>query len=66
VEGIKVCQMAGQSIGKAWQREKGESLETRCVESLLVIYVLYVSLLSLMLSLCHWTGSIPVSEDSFT
>jgi hypothetical protein len=26
VEGIKVCQMAGQSIGKAWQREKGESL----------------------------------------
>jgi hypothetical protein len=27
------------SIGKSWQQEKGESLETRYVESLLVVYV---------------------------
>jgi len=45
VERIKGCQMAGHSIGKAWQREKGKSLETRCVESLLVVYVLCVSCL---------------------
>jgi hypothetical protein len=31
VEGIKVCQMAGRSIGKDGNRERG-SPETRCVE----------------------------------
>jgi hypothetical protein len=25
VEGIKACQMAGHSIGKAWQRGKGKA-----------------------------------------
>jgi hypothetical protein len=25
VEGIEVCQRAGRSIGKAWQRERGEA-----------------------------------------
>jgi hypothetical protein len=46
VEGIKVCHIAGRSIGKAWQLRKGKNLETRYVERLLVVYV-YVSLLSL-------------------
>jgi hypothetical protein len=31
--------MAGRSITKVWQREKKESLQTRRVESLLVVYV---------------------------
>jgi hypothetical protein len=30
VEGIKGCQMAGRSIGKAWQREKGMPRGTSC------------------------------------
>jgi hypothetical protein len=47
VEGIKVCQMAGRSMGK-YDNEKRESLETRYVESLLVVYVLCMSLLSLI------------------
>jgi hypothetical protein len=37
--------MAGRSIGKAWQREKGKSLKTRRVESLVVVYALCVSML---------------------
>ena len=39
VEGIKGCQMAGHFIGKAWQREEKTGLETRYVESLLVVYM---------------------------
>jgi len=30
VEGIKVYQKDGRSIGKAWQRERGETPETLC------------------------------------
>lgn len=38
VEGIKACQIAGQSIGK-YGKEGNGSLETRCVESSLAVYV---------------------------
>jgi hypothetical protein len=49
---IKGYQMTSVSITRAWQREKGESLEARCVESLLVVYlcVLSVSGLSLIVA----------------
>jgi hypothetical protein len=30
VEGIKVCQTAGRSIGKAWQRVKGKPRDALC------------------------------------
>jgi hypothetical protein len=39
MEEIKVRQMAGRSMRKAWQREKGESLEMHSAESLLVVNV---------------------------
>jgi len=47
VERIKACQMAGQSIGRAWQQGKRKALEIRCVGSLLVVY-LCVTLLCLV------------------
>jgi hypothetical protein len=52
VEVIAGCQMASVSIMRAWQRQKGQSLEIRCVESLLDVYlcVLPVSGLSLMIA----------------
>jgi hypothetical protein len=37
---MKACQTVGHSIGHTWQQRKGQSLETRCVESLLVVYPL--------------------------
>ena len=46
VEGIKGCQMAGPSVGRAWQREKGESLETSCAGS----FVCYLSAMYVLLS----------------
>src|SRR5271154_5985885 len=48
VEGIKGCQMAGHSFWENMATRERESLETHCVESLLVVYLLYVSLLSLI------------------
>jgi hypothetical protein len=42
VEEIKVYQMAGRSIGEGMATKGRESLETRCVESLLVVYVVRV------------------------
>ena len=30
VEEIKVCQMAGRSIGKAWQRREGKPRDALC------------------------------------
>ena len=45
----ELCQMAGRSIqlGKHGN-ERGESLETRCVESLLIAYMCVCLLLSLI------------------
>jgi hypothetical protein len=45
VEVIEGCQLASVSIMRAWQRQKGESLEMRCVESLLDVYLCGLSLI---------------------
>jgi hypothetical protein len=38
VEGMKICQIAGRSIRASITSRERESLEARCVESLLVLY----------------------------
>jgi hypothetical protein len=35
VEGIRVCQEAGRSTGRTWQKQEGQYSETRWVESFL-------------------------------
>src|SRR5436305_8338711 len=44
VEGIRVCQKAGCTIGRAWQRWGGRTQKHVLVESLLVLYLCVSSL----------------------
>jgi hypothetical protein len=37
VERIKVCQKAGYLKERKWQQEKGETPETRCQRTLLIV-----------------------------
>jgi hypothetical protein len=48
VEGIKACQTASHSVGRAWQQGKGKALATRCVGSLFVVYLCVSALLCLL------------------